>query len=108
MTAGEFELGVEITGDGDEVTIHLAGDLDFFTVEPLRHAVRAAVSTHPQRVAIDLRDVTFVDLRGMDTLVEVAREGRQHGVEVVVDHPAPAIERLAHLLHVDEDDLLTD
>lgn len=104
----EFVLDVEVTADHGRSTVHLAGELDVFTVGQLRDAVHKACDAHPQVLVIDLTDLTFIDIRGVHQLVDLTQDTRAQGVPVEIRHRSRAVERLAHLLQVDEDVLLSD
>ena len=104
----EFLLDVEVNAEDDRSTVHLAGELDVFTVGQLRDAVHEACEDPPPRLVIDLTDLSFIDIRGMHNLVDLTQETRQRGIPVEIRHRSRAVERLAHLLQVDEDGLLSD
>jgi anti-anti-sigma factor len=58
---------------GDEVVLHLAGELDLSLKEQLRTAVEAArVDDRP--LVLDLTDVTFLDSSGLAVLLEAHRD----------------------------------
>lgn len=106
--SGEFLLEVEVEAEDERSTVHLAGELDVFTVGQLRDAVHQACAAPPPRLVIDLPDLSFIDIRGVHNLIDLTQETRQRGIPVEIHHHSRAVERLARLLHVDEDVLLSD
>jgi anti-sigma B factor antagonist len=106
--SNEFVLDVEVNAAEDHSTVHLAGELDVFTVAQLRDAVHQACDDPPPRLVIDLTDLTFIDIRGLHNVVELTQETRGRGIPVEIRHHSRAVERLAHLLQVDEEVLLSD
>src|SRR5437016_5596808 len=55
---------------GDAVVVRLAGELDLYNAEDARAALTEASGRSPERVVVDLGEVTFVDSTGLGVLVE--------------------------------------
>ena len=104
-TVDDFLLGVEVVL-GAEARVVLTGELDFFTVPQLRQRVHRVWRSRPQKVVVDLSQLTFIDLRGVACLIELTEEGAARDVPVELFHEGPAVNRLAQLLHVSEDALI--
>jgi anti-sigma B factor antagonist len=81
--------------------VRLAGDLDLLTTPLLRHQLEAQLRIRSS-VVVDLDDVTFVGTHGLDALVEICREARAGGVELVVTAAdGPAVARPLGLIDAD-------
>ena len=52
------------------VVVDVAGAVDIYTSPELRGELKVAVSEKPDRVVIDLKEVSFVDSSGLATLIE--------------------------------------
>jgi len=66
----ERALVVEKRPDGQRTVVAIAGEVDLATVDRVEHAVAdALVAAH--EVALDLREVTFIDSTGLRLLVEL-------------------------------------
>lgn len=61
-------LGVERRASG--TVIRLGGDLDLYNVEQVRSALAEAATENPERVVVDLSEVTFLDSTALGVLVE--------------------------------------
>jgi anti-sigma B factor antagonist len=55
---------------GDTVIVCLAGELDLYNADDARAAIGEAAGQKPERVIVDLSQVTFVDSTGLGVLVE--------------------------------------
>jgi anti-anti-sigma factor len=85
---------------GDDVVLHVAGDLDMATVPELRAAVEDAAAA--PRVVVDLSGLTFCDSTGLALLLETRKAAAAAGREVVVRNPSEPFRRVAELVRLDE------
>jgi anti-sigma B factor antagonist len=89
-------LKIETEMDVDTLRVTLAGEFDGASVD----AFRAAVQQTPlpwERVAIDLRDLVFMDSSGLHELVRLNERARQLGLEVTLVRPSQPVMRLLEL-----------
>ena len=79
-------MGTDLTRDGLErlrhepvlgtdrydgaVVVRLAGELDIANAPVIREALTAAAETQPERLVVDLAEVTFVDSTTLGVLIE--------------------------------------
>ena len=81
---------VDIERVGDALVVAFEGDADLNSIDPLRSALREAVTAHDGGVVVDLRDATFIDSCGisalLNTLRRLTRQGRR--MALVADHAA--------------------
>jgi anti-sigma B factor antagonist len=56
--------------DGAAVVVSLAGELDLYNAADVREALLAACADEPQRLVVDLADVTFIDSTALGVLIE--------------------------------------
>ena len=68
---------------GDEVWLHVAGELDVATAPHLQRTLRAAQEATPH-VVVDLRDVTFIGMAGVRTIAAAGDRARRAGHRLVV------------------------
>jgi anti-sigma B factor antagonist len=76
------ELSIAIQRAPDGVTLHLAGEVDVFTVVKLSATVNEVLGEGPQRILLDMSGVTFCDSQGLGTLVVLSRKA-QHARSVL-------------------------
>jgi len=95
-------LNVALTISGGVGAVVVAGELDLYSVPRLKQAVGEALRAQVGRVVLDLGGVSFIDVRGFELLVEVARETRDRGAGFALRHPSEAVVRLAELVRLDE------
>jgi len=76
------ELSIAIQRAPDEVTLHLAGEVDVFTVVKLSAMVSEVLGEPPSRIVLDMAGVTFCDSQGLGTLVVLSRKA-QHARSVL-------------------------
>ena len=76
------------------VVLRVTGEVDLWTSVPLMESIIAAHAEHPELIAVDLSEVTFLDSAGLRTLEEGARlleDGRVHFAVI-----SPSSHELAH------------
>lgn len=80
---------------GEALVVTVAGEIDLLTADRLRVAVAAGFENlrDGEMLVIDLTQVTFMDSRGLQTLVDVtqAAQQRPEPLHIVVDHTRPVI-----------------
>jgi anti-sigma B factor antagonist len=76
------ELSITAEHATDEVTFHLAGEIDVLTVTELSALVNEALIEPPARIVLDMAGVTFCDSQGLGTLVVLSRKA-QHARSVL-------------------------
>ena len=59
------ELSITVQRSPDEVTYHLAGEIDVLTVTKLSTLVNEALTDPPARIVLDMSGVTFCDSQGL-------------------------------------------
>lgn len=107
----DFALEAGIIFNHGTAEVHLTGELDVFSAGQLTDVMREVwggevFGREVIDVVIDLTHLTFIDMKGIDALLEVSRVTKQLGLTIQIRHDSPAIHRLAQLLQVTEDDLL--
>ena len=55
---------------GDALLVHLSGELDLYNAHLVREELLAAAARAPDRLIVDLADVTFIDSTGLGVLIE--------------------------------------
>jgi anti-anti-sigma factor len=95
--------GQELRVEVDENVVRLVGELDMATAPLVKAGSPVADSS---LVEIDLSDLTFLDVRGLDAIVAVAAELRGEGHEVEVRGAQGIIRRVFEL--TGEGGLLSD
>ena len=76
------ELSITVQRAPDEVTYHLAGEIDVLTVAQLSTLINEELSDPPPRIILDMSGVTFCDSQGLGTLVVLSRKA-QHARSVL-------------------------
>lgn len=76
---------------GPRLVIVVTGDADLSTSAQLRDQLGAAVSQAPEQLVVDVSDVSFVDLSGLDVLYDAARAALGLGVTVTVRGLSPLL-----------------
>jgi anti-sigma B factor antagonist len=52
------------------IVVRLAGELDLYNAEAVRDALRECTERTPERIVVDLADVSFLDSTALGVLVE--------------------------------------
>lgn len=76
-----------------ETIVTLTGELDLATAEALGRVLAEAVAGRPQKLAVDLAEVSFLDSTGIRQLMSAANAASEFDCRLVVRHPTAMIER---------------
>ena len=68
----------------------------------LTRELEAAERRRPDRIVLDLAELTFMDVSGLRTILDAARRARSYGGSVVIENPLPHIIRLLELTAIDQ------
>lgn len=94
-TTPEFNLDAT-TGPGGS-RIEVTGELDAYSAPQLRRLVDELVGSNAARMVIDLSQTSFIDSTGLGVLVGSARRVADHGGELWLDAPTPAVYRVLQM-----------
>jgi len=84
-------LAVRLEQHASVAVLHISGDFDLCGVARVERALDRAVGGPTDRVVFDLRDVSFLDLCGLETLMRADARARRESFAVdVVPPPGPA------------------
>jgi anti-anti-sigma factor len=78
------------------------GDLDAVAAPSLASALKQAEGTDVGIIMLDLRGVTFLDSVGIRCLADAQERSRQNGERLLVIKGGPQVQRLLHVVHLDE------
>jgi len=92
------ELRIDQIVDGCRAMI--AGDLDL-TAEPrVRKGLFEALSQRPDKLVLDLSDVTFIDSSGLRVLLACRNRCEETGTHLYLAGVGPEIERTLHVANL--------
>jgi anti-sigma B factor antagonist len=60
----------EVVEQNGAVVVRLAGELDLYNAEVVREALAEAAGREPERLVVDLGDVSFLDSTALGVLIE--------------------------------------
>jgi anti-anti-sigma factor len=81
-------LTVGVSESEATLYVRLGGDFDLAGVGPVERAFdRLSQTPLPTRVVLDLRNVTFLDLAGLRTILRANERARAEGLDVAVVRP---------------------
>jgi len=67
-------LETRLSCDGETATLALAGELDLAGVDAARERLGEAIEIEPERVVIDLSELTFIDSTGISFLLSAVKQ----------------------------------
>jgi anti-sigma B factor antagonist len=85
----------------------LSGEIDAHTAPLLEEAV-GTLPSGTGAVLVDIGDVSFIDSSGLRVLIGLAGRASDEGRTLRVEHPSPAVVRLAEITGLGEMFGLTD
>jgi anti-anti-sigma factor len=87
---------------GGSVLVLLRGELDIATAPILRRAVRGLLTPHTKAVTLDLADLAFVDVLGLQAIVDVKQLAVGMDAEFRLQSPSDSTLRVIRLARFDE------
>lgn len=100
-----MHLALDLDAAGGPV-IRLIGEVDMLVSDEVRAAGEAAIAhageNGHQRVAFDLREVTFLDSTGIGALVSVSNAAREAEVPLVLRSVSPRVAKLLTITGLDD------
>jgi stage II sporulation protein AA (anti-sigma F factor antagonist) len=88
-------LAVQISRDGNRVVLSLVGELDLATSELVAHALSDIKRDPPERLLLDLSELSFMDSSGLRVILALNRRCRKAGMPRLEIAPGPpAIQRV--------------
>ncbi|NEA72726.1 STAS domain-containing protein [Streptomyces sp. SID13588] len=82
---------------GTRTTITLAGEMDLAVAPPVRTALEACLREGIRTIDIDLTDLTFCDISGLNVFLDAARDTVAVGGSLYLHHPQRAVARVLDL-----------
>ncbi len=102
-------LTLSVTETDGTVVLRLDGEFDLAAVGPAENVLDQALrSPTPARLVFDLRDLEFLDLSGLRTILRASERGRGLGCEVVVVRPRGTANRVFTLTRAGEELKMVD
>ena len=97
-------LQLSVTETDGTVVLSLDGEFDLAGVGPVENALDClSRAPAPDRVVFDLRDLEFLDLSGLRTILRADARGRATGCEVIVVRPRGTANRVFTLTRAGEE-----
>ena len=92
-------LGAGVDDEAGVRVVRLRGELDAFNAPSLRDDLHRDVVARPAVVALDLSDLEFLGLAGLNVPLEMQQLADEAGTAMLlVGSPAPVVERLLGLV----------
>lgn len=92
----EFDIRVSLQRDAARALVVVCGDVDVATSAVMRRRVQSLMG-EGLSVTLDLSQVTFMDVAGLNALVDLLRRSRSCGTGFWVANPSRAVLRVAEL-----------
>jgi anti-anti-sigma factor len=89
--SGPARYGLELVRQATTLRIVLRGEIDLTARPELDRLFAELDRSHPPRVVVDLREVTFFDSTGLQMAHRFDRWGRENGVTIVFTRGIPAV-----------------
>jgi anti-anti-sigma factor len=86
---------------GPTVLLEVRGDLDKTRVARMRESLFTAAASCPNRIVIDMAQVSFVDGDGLRTLIAARRRCAAGGTDFALRRPSLAVRQLLSLTHLE-------
>lgn len=89
---------VEITAEGEVLTVRLTGELDHHVAAEIRADIDEALySLLPKKLILELSGIDFMDSSGLGLILGRYAKASEIGCLLVVKNPTPRIKRLIEI-----------
>ncbi len=99
QAAAEAVVTISVRESGPARVVDLEGDVDLGTSPNLRRALFELLGT-TARLALNLRELRYIDSSGIATLIEVLRDAQRRKMDLVLFGLSPAVQDAFRLTHV--------
>jgi anti-sigma B factor antagonist len=79
---------------GTTAEVEVRGELDLASTPDFERSVRSALTDRPERILIDLRQVTFIDSTAVHALLRLRDRAAEREVDLLVLRPAGESDRI--------------
>lgn len=90
-------FAVDVSEERSQVLVRVAGELDLVTAPSLDRHLDGAVARGRPLVVVDLAGVSFLDVRGLNSLVAAAAAANDAGSALVLRAAGPHVHRIVEL-----------
>jgi anti-sigma B factor antagonist len=94
------DLEMTVLDHGTTRLLTLTGELDIASVEHAKRVLRDALLTGSETVVLDLAGVAFLDLRGVDLVLDATKLAAAEAVRLVIVPGPPQVQRVFELAGV--------
>lgn len=94
-------LQLDTVDIGKNCLVKVAGEVDLYSSPELRTAINKAFARASSLVAVDLREVAYMDSSGVATLIEGLRSGTQQEKAFVLVAPSNPVMKVLRLSRLD-------
>jgi anti-anti-sigma factor len=93
---GEIQelFSVDTTSDGPNPVVVLRGEFDIAAEEQAENALARVLASRPGSLAVDLRELTFLDSTGLRVLLRLRRHCHECTCDLSLIRGAPPIDRV--------------
>lgn len=95
-------FAVEATTVDGTTSVRVSGELDMATAPELRRVLESALEGPPERLAVDLRELTFTDSTGIRELVSAGHRAAACGCAFVLRFPSRSVLKALRLTGFDQ------
>jgi anti-sigma B factor antagonist len=89
------ELKVATRSQGDHTVMSVSGEIDLYTAPRLHGELATALAGGgPVQLVVDMSGVQFCDSTGMNVLLAAHRRAREHGGDLELAAPRPAVRKI--------------
>ena len=91
MSPPDATFRVVSSPKASDYVVKAEGGIDLGCAPCFQKALLDALVSFPDRLIIDMSEVGFFDMTGVDVLLSTHKRGKAIGTEVVVQAPSPAV-----------------
>lgn len=106
MERTDKTMGVKMESHGEELVVHLSGELDHHTARVMREKVDAATErAAPKILRLDFRGISFMDSSGVGLVMGRYRLIRTMGGRLIISGMSDRIRRMMQMAGLDKLDI---
>lgn len=100
MSDDAYPLRLITHAQGNRTTLEVRGELDLSSADVVARAVRALHEDGARAIALDLRQLAFIDSSGLRLLLQLDAEARADGFDFAIAEGDGPVRRLLELTNL--------
>lgn len=102
MLGHQQDFEIDAAHQGDAYVVRIQGELDMAGCPALERALGEADRSQVDRILLDLEELTFIDARGLNAILQASRRSASNGNRLQITRGKGQVARIFRLSELDK------